>query len=468
MVRNQELIPADATIVRGDGNIDYSFVTGESLPVSKRKGDSIFAGGRQIGSVLELEVVKDVEQSYLTQLWNQERSDDQYESKLNHLVNNVSQYFTIIIVTIATIAGVFWLFADPEVAVFAFTSVLIVACPCALALTIPFTFGSTMRNFGRRGLYLKRTDVIEQLHKVDAIIFDKTGTITHSKSMKVDFIGEELNDEQLLMIKSMVRHSTHPLSAALFQNLEGDEYMEVENFTEIPAMGITGEIKGVKINLGSRKFVTGKDDEEEGLKTSVYVNLDNHVLGHFQLENKYREGLKEVISTLSNKYDLHLLTGDNEVEKKNLLPLFGNENQLHFNQSPSDKLNYIKSLKENGKTVLMIGDGLNDAGALNESNVGITIADDVYHFSPACDAILESSKFKDLTSFLGFTNTSLNIVKVSFVISFLYNIVGIFFAVQGLLTPIFAAILMPVSSVSVVAFATMMVSLASKRAFKNN
>ena len=467
LVRNQELIPADAIIAKGDGNIDYSFVTGESLPVSKRTGDSIFAGGRQVGSVLELEVVKDVEQSYLTQLWNQERSDDQYESKLDHLVNNVSQYFTIIIVAIATFAGAFWLFTDPAVAVFAFTSVLIVACPCALALTIPFTFGSTMRNFGRRGLYLKKTDVIEQLHKVNAIVFDKTGTITHSKSMKVDFVGEELNDEQLLMIKSMVRHSTHPLSAALFQNLEGDEYLEVENFAEIPAMGITGETKGIKINVGNRKFVTGKDDEEKGLKTSVFVNLDNHVLGHFQLENKYREGLKEVIERLSNKYDLHLLTGDNEVERKNLLPLFGNKNRLHFNQSPSDKLNYIKNLKENGKTVLMIGDGLNDAGALNESNVGITIADDVYHFSPACDAILESSKFKDLTSFLGFTNTSLNIVKVSFIISFLYNIVGIFFAVQGLLTPIFAAILMPVSSVSVVAFATMMVSLASKRAFKN-
>jgi Cu+-exporting ATPase len=467
LVRNQELIPADATIAKGDGNIDYSFVTGESLPVAKRVGDSIFAGGRQVGSVLELEVVKDVEQSYLTQLWNQERSEDQYESKLNHLVNQVSQYFTIIILTIAIAAGLFWVFSDPARAIFSFTSVLIVACPCALALTIPFTFGSTMRNFGRRGFYLKKTEVIEQLHKVDAIVFDKTGTITHSKSMKVDFIGESLTDDQILMIKSVVRHSTHPLSAALFQNLAGDDYYEVKNFAEIPGMGITGEINGIKINVGNLKFVTGKEDAEKGLKTSVFVNMGNHNLGHFQLENKYRHGLKEVIQQLGKKCELHLITGDNEDEKKNLIPLFGDEGRLHFRQTPSNKLNYIKKLKEQGKTVLMIGDGLNDAGALNESDVGITIADDVYHFSPACDAILESKQFSYLFRFLDFTKTSLNIVKASFVISFLYNFVGIYFAVQGLLTPIFAAILMPVSSVSVVAFATFMVSYTSKRAFKN-
>jgi len=198
----------------------------------------------------------------------------------------------------------------------------------------------------------------------------------------------------------------------------------------------------------------------------VYVYFEDRVLGYFSVENMYRKGLKDVIDNLGKRFDLYLLTGDNEAEKKNLLPLFGDESRIHFNQSPTDKLEYIKKLKVEGKTVLMIGDGLNDAGALNESDVGITIADDVHHFSPACDAILESDKFKDLSKFLGFTKTSMNIVWISFIISFLYNIVGMFFAVQGLLTPVLAAILMPISSVSVVAFATFTVAVFSKRMFR--
>ena len=463
IVRNQELIPADSKIISGNGNIDYSFVTGESLPVHKSPGDTVYAGGRQVGSSVVLEIVKNVEQSYLTQLWNEEKSGENYESRLKVLIDNVSQYFTIIILTIAIAAGIYWLFHDKAIAVFAFTSVLIVACPCALALTVPFTFGSTMRHFGRAGFYLKKTDVIEQLYKTTTIVFDKTGTITHSKSMKMEFIGEELNSDQLLMIRSVVRHSTHPLSAALYRNLEGDDYYEVENFHEIPALGITGTINGIKINIGSRKFVTGKEEEGKGLKTRVYIFMKDKVLGYFQLENKYRKGLKEVISDLSKTYDLHLLTGDNEAERANLIQVFTSEDRLHFNQSPTDKLNYIKRLKSLNKTVLMIGDGLNDAGALIESNVGITIADDVYHFSPACDAILESDKFMFLNKYIRFTGMSMNVVKISFVISFLYNVFGIYFAVQGLLTPVIAAILMPVSSVSVVAFATFMVSFFAKK-----
>jgi Cu+-exporting ATPase len=305
--------------------------------------------------------------------------------------------------------------------------------------------------------------VIEELYKADTIVFDKTGTITHTKSMKVEFVGEPLSEEEQSMIKSLVRHSTHPLSATLFQKLESDHLYQVEHYKEIPGLGISGEIRGIKINVGSHKFVTGKEDEEKGLKTQVYLFMGEKVKGYFQIENNYREDLKEIISHLSGKYDLHLLTGDNEAEKPNLLPLFQQEDRIHFNQSPVDKLDYIKNLKQQGKKVLMIGDGLNDAGALLESNVGITIADDVYHFSPACDAILQSSRFGLLHKFIRFTHTSMTIVRISFVLSFLYNVFGLYFAVQGLLTPIFAAILMPISSVSVVAFASLSVAFMAKR-----
>ncbi|MEZ5195711.1 MAG: HAD-IC family P-type ATPase [Bacteroidales bacterium] len=247
---------------------------------------------------------------------------------------------------------------------------------------------------------------------------------------------------------------------------QGDELYKVFNFAEIPAMGISGEITGIRINIGSAEFVKGKKDEEEGLMSRVYVYFDYRVLGYFQIENSYRRGLKEVIESLSKNFQLHLVTGDNEAEKKNLLAFFPDGRNLNFNQSPTDKLQYIRKLKEEGNTVLMIGDGLNDAGALQESDVGISIADDVYHFSPACDAILESGKFHELNKFILFTQTSINIVWVSFIISFLYNVVGLYFAVQGLLTPIIAAILMPISSVSVVAFATFAVSYFFRKRFR--
>lgn len=466
LIRNQELIPADSIVYRGKANIDYSFVTGESIPVVKEKGDTVFAGGRQVGSAIQLEVVKNVEQSYLTQLWNQEKSSDLYESKLNVLINNVSQYFTVIILLIAFLAGIYWLFIDHGTAIFVFTSILIVACPCALALTVPFTFGSTLRQFGKRGFYLKKTEVIEQLYKVDAIVFDKTGTITQNRALKINFEGDQLSGDDLLKIKSLVRHSTHPMSAALFAYLPGDDFYEVDGFRELPGLGITGKIKGMKVNVGSRKFVTGKDEKEQGLQSFVYVYIHGHVAGRFHLENQYREGLREVIAGLESSFGLHLITGDNEAERENLLPLFKEPGRLRFNQTPSDKLEYIRTLKDQGHTVLMVGDGLNDAGALLESNVGITIADDIYHFSPACDAILESSRFRDLNKYIRFTRTSFRIVIISFVISFLYNIGGLFFAIQGLLTPVFAAILMPVSSVSVVAFATFTIGYFARRTFK--
>ncbi|HAQ18367.1 MAG TPA: heavy metal translocating P-type ATPase [Prolixibacteraceae bacterium] len=463
LVRNQEIVPADSTLRSGNANIDYSFVTGESMPVIKKEGDFVFAGGRQFGSAIELTIEKEVQQSYLTQLWNQSENPFKVENKLNTIVNRVSQYFTVVVVLIAIGSGLFWLLNKPEIALFSFTSVLIIACPCALALTVPFTFGSTIRQFGRKGFYLKNTAVIEHLYKVDTVVFDKTGTITNAQLSGIRFIGKELSRSQLQLIKSLAFHSSHPLSKTIFNFISGDELLEVKEFQEIQALGITGVINGFRINMGSRFFVTGEKSDDDILNTEVWIYLQDSVAGHFQLENEYRPGLHELIQNLRKTYDLHLLTGDNDSEKSNLIGFFGSEKNLHFSQSPTDKLDYVRKLQKEGRKVLMIGDGLNDAGALNESNVGIVIADNVFNFSPACDAILQSKQFARLYKYLRFTHQSMKIVRVGFLISFLYNLVGLSFAVQGNLTPIVAAILMPISSVSVVVFASFSVNLAAKR-----
>jgi len=319
-----------------------------------------------------------------------------------------------------------------------------------------------MRVFGRAGFYLKNTGVIENLRKTDAIVFDKTGTITLSRSMDIGFVGEELTPKERLMVKALASQSSHPLSVSIKDSIAGQPEWEVENYQEIPSLGITGIVDGVRINLGSKKFVTGKADEDANA-SHVYCFIDNRIAGHFSIANSYRKGLPEVINELQKNHELYLLSGDNESERENLLPVFGHNDRLKFNQSPQDKMDFITKLKSEGKRVMMIGDGLNDAGALMESDVGLTIADDIYSFSPACDGIIESNKFNKLPDFFHFSGLAMRVVVISFIISFLYNVVGLYFAVQGNLSPIIAAILMPISSVTVVAFATLSIERLSKK-----
>jgi P-type Cu+ transporter len=461
LVRNGELIPVDSYVTEGEGNIDYSFVTGESIPVAKKAGDFVFAGGKQTGAAIKLKVDKEVEQSYLTQLWNEDKLGYSGEIQMQTVVNKVSHYFTLVILTIALGTGIFWSFTDIGKAVYVFASILIVACPCALSLTIPFTFGHVMRVFGRNGFYIKNTEVIEKLTHADTVVFDKTGTLTHSRTMNIGWEGNELSFDEEQWIRSLSRNSAHPLSVMISDWLPISTLLPVVNYKEITGLGIAGMVDNHFIMLGSRKFIAGSDYFEESKISSVYISIDHKLRGYFKMENQYRDGLEKVISGLG-QMQLHLLTGDNNSEEENLKMFFTPATQLHFNQSPVDKLEYIAELKRNQRNVIMIGDGLNDAGALLKADVGITIADDIYHFSPACDAILQSSQFGRLQDYLGFSRSALKIVYTSYIISFLYNIVGLSFAMQGLLSPVVAAILMPLSSISVVTFASLAVSMLSK------
>ncbi len=454
LIRNKELIPADAILVDGEGMIDYSFVTGESSPVLKKAGDFIYAGGRQMGGIVKIKVKKEVSQSHLTKLWNQDTTYEKPSDSLKSLSDKISKYFTLIIVGIAVLGFAYWMFAgETHTAIFVFTAVLIVACPCALALSIPFTFGNTMRLFGKKGLYIKNTNVIERLSHVDTIVFDKTGTLTKPNESKIVFLGDKLTDAETDAVFSLAKQSTHPLSIAVSHYYKNRAYHQPVHVVEVAGRGIFGKVNGLDIKLGSEEYVTNTEAIREQAESVVYASIDNKLIGYYKISNLYRDGFEKVITILKKDFELYLISGDNDSESENLAEYFGKDNML-FNQKPGDKAEFIEALQGKGHTVLMTGDGLNDAGALMQSDVALTIADKVYHFSPASDAVLEADKFQDLASFIRFTNTSLNIVKVSFLISFLYNIIGIAFAITGNLSPIIAAILMPISSVSVVAFAT--------------
>ncbi len=462
MLRNQEIIPTDAELISDEAQIDYSFVTGESVAINKTKGEKLFAGGRQLGSTVKMKVLKSVSQSYLTRLWNQDafsKEDSQYQS----VVNNVSKYFTFFVLVISLITLWFWWGEGVSNAIKVFTSVLIIACPCALALTLPFSYGNAMTVFGRNRFYLKNADAVEKLANVDTIVFDKTGTLTQTGNEHISFIGNELTEDQKLGIHSLVANSTHPLSKAIYSSQIYPNVKKVFGFSEIPSQGILGKVGEVDVKIGSSDFVQFIGDLPSGLSSRVFVKFDEEVIGYYLIKKNYRKGIDNLITKLKeHNFDLHLISGDNASELENLSQYFLPQN-LHFNQSPQNKLNYIEELQNEGKNVLMVGDGLNDAGALKQANVGLAVSDDVYNFTPACDAILDAKNFHQLETYMEFANQTLNTVKISFAISLFYNSFGMYFAIQGMVTPLFAAILMPISSITVVSFITISIRLAARK-----
>lgn len=462
LVRNNELIPADSLLVKGEASIDYSFVSGESEPVRKEPGHRIFAGGRQCGPAIELIIEKEVSQSRLTELWNQDHAETKSLNQWESIIDVTARYFTVAVMVISLIAGLYWWFSEPSKAVMVITSILIVACPCALAMTIPFSFGGAMRVFGRNGFYVKRSAVVESLSRIDTIVLDKTGTLTKPNELEASIENLQLSENFFPLIRSLARHSSHPMSVAVYHSLQESEALEVNEFMEVASQGIQGTVGGHRIKIGSGEFINGPGYNAV-IGGSLFVSVDGNPAGFFVFRHKYRQGMESVLRALGMKYDLHLLSGDNEAEMARLQDFFPSPSHLNFNQSPQDKLDYVRDLKMKGSRVLMIGDGLNDAGALRESHCGISVADDIYHFSPSCDAILESSEFSRLSEFLDFARISRKIVFASMFFSFLYNLVGISFAVTGNLTPVVSAILMPLSSVSVILLITAATFLASVR-----
>ena len=462
LIRNEELIPVDCILMTGQARIDYSFVTGESEAVSKKSGDKLFAGGKQLDGVIEVEVLKSVEQSYLTQLWSNDVFKTNKKTAFTTLTNKISKHFTIIILLIAALATSFWLVYDSSKALNVFTAILIIACPCAIALSAPFTLGNLLRIFGKKKFYLKNASVIEQLAKIDTIIFDKTGTITTNKDSKITYEGEHLSQEEESLLKNTLRGSNHPLSRTLYNILNEHKIVPLDNYKEHLGEGIEAKFKTQQIKVGSAPFV-GYSNDATNVNTAVHVSTNSIYKGKFTFYNAYRKGLSKLFNKLKDEFSLAVISGDNEGEKNNLTKLLPTKTKLLFNQKPDDKLEYIKYHQSEGAKVLMVGDGLNDAGALAQSDVGIAISENVNVFSPACDAILDASKFNQLFKYIKTSKAAIKIIKWSFVLSFFYNIIGLYFAVTGQLAPVVAAILMPLSSISIVIFTTIATNLLGRK-----
>ena len=462
-IYNNELIPADAILSKGKAEIDYSFVSGESLPVIKEVGEIIYAGGRQTGEKIELIVLKKVSQSYLTNLWNKDVFKE--EKKESLFIHHLSNYFTVIVFIISAIAAAYWIWKGEYTTMWnALTTILIIACPCALLLSSTFTNGNVLRVLSKNKFYLRHPSVIEGLSQINHIVFDKTGTLTQSKKIKVHYEGRLIKEELKISIASLLAQSTHPLSKAIYNCLDVSEAIPVRHFKNIPGQGIEGWINETYIKIGSDSFVNNEVGEKNSNGSKVNIKIDGEQMGEFIVQNAYRFGFGDLMKNLQKNYTLSVLSGDNDAEAKNLQSVLKEDTEMLFNQSPEEKLEYIQYLQNVKKlNVLMIGDGLNDAGALKQSDVGLAITEDNNNFTPAADGIFEASQFAKLDRFLSFSKAGRKIILISFVVSILYNIIGLYFAVQGFLAPVIAAVLMPASSISIILLTFGLTEMKAKR-----
>ena len=447
LIHNEELIPADGILTRGKAFIDYSFVTGESLPVLKEVGEIVYAGGKQSGGNIELLVVKEVSQSYLTKLWSRDEFKQNKETKHYSFVHAMAKYFTYILLSLVLITAVYWWINDSSKIWPAATAMLIIACPCALLLSNTFTNGNVLRILGRNHFFLRNAQTIEEIAAADHIVFDKTGTLTSTQEQNIIYKGKSLTKKQKKQIASLAACSIHPLSRSLAKHLDWDSEVPVAGFNEITGKGIEGFVQDGFIKLGSFEFITGSKKHSEN--TSIYISLENKLMGCYHFKNHYRKSIPELAKKLNGNYQLSVISGDNDNEKENLHDLLGKQTTLLFHQKPEDKLHYIQLLQQKGNKVMMIGDGLNDAGALKQSDIGIAVAEQTNNFTPASDAIIEAKQLSKLPKFIALCKANKNIVMAAFILSLVYNVIGESFAVQGTLSPLIAAILMPVSSLSI-------------------
>lgn len=460
LIKNGDLIPCDGILKSGKGSVDYQYVTGESKWVSVDPGQKLFAGGKQVGGAIELLAIQTVDQSYLTQLWNEAVFKDKSTHSISIVLDYIGRYFTLGIIGLSLIGFSYWYFFanDMQKAIEVFATVLIVACPCVLALSVPFIYGSILRILKNYHWFVQNTETIEAMQDIDMVVFDKTGTLTDSESWDITYEGVELNPEEKIWIRSAVLSSIHPLSRGIFHFFSGLPVSTPEQFKEHPGLGIHARLNDHVVKLGSGQFIFGVENKSD--LQSVFVEIDGKFKGRFSFINQWREGLNKILDELSGQFELAVISGDDSREEQARLAAFVPVScTIKFNQKPKDKLDFIAKHQALGKRILMVGDGLNDAGALKQSDVGIVVSNSGQNFMPACNLIMERDSFRYLSSLLSTIKKSKSIIYGAFVLAGLYNVIGLYFAMQGLLTPIVAAILMPISSVTIIAYSFLMTGI---------
>lgn len=469
IVHNQEIIVCDGILASGLAVIDYSFVTGESTPVTIHEGEWLYAGGRQLGTSIRLIAQKTVAQGYLVSLWNQSAKENEsakleipIQTDENQYIHIASQWFTVGLFLIAITAAFYWLYKDSSQILHVVTSILIVACPCALLLSVTFTNGHILSALARHGLYIRNATTLERWRNSDVVIFDKTGTLTDTTHPDIQYSGKDLSDEELDLVAAVSKESIHPIARSISKFLDRAQ-VPLENVENVNGQGVRAKSSNEQILLGNRSFVGLSENYsvgESGLIDSanllggseIWVRINHKILGVFMVKSRYRQNLEGMINAVGKRATVSILSGDNSSEESQLLQLIPHKTPVKFEVKPHEKKDYIAQLQLMGKKVMMVGDGLNDVAAMQQANFSVAVTENVGFFTPGSDAIILGSSLNQLHRLWGLAIRAKRVIWWSFAISIVYNIVGLSFAVSGSLNPLIAAILMPVSSISIVIF----------------
>ncbi|WP_107039923.1 heavy metal translocating P-type ATPase [Brumimicrobium mesophilum] len=451
---NEEIIPCDSELVSEKAVIDTSFITGEANLATLKKGDKIYAGSKLIGSAIQVMALSTTNRSKFASIWN--KSAKTTKSIVQNRENLLSKYFLIIVGVVSTAAAITWAFVNPSRILEIVTAILVVACPCALAISFPFVYGNALRKLGKSGLYFRNSHEIQKLKSINHIVFDKTGTLTKDRIEGVNYEGEELSEDLMGQIFALTRQSTHPYSKSITRYFEDkvDHFDVISDYNEVSGKGIEAKTEDGKIlRIGNAKFTNATEIFEE---SGSYFSVDDRIVGFFKFQSQLREGIIDEINRLQKDYKITLLSGDKATDEI----LFKDLEQpiaMHFNLSPTDKKNHIIRFNESGDVVAFIGDGLNDSEALEEAELGISVSEDEFRFTPKCDAIIESDKIQKFKSFFKFGFHAKRVLRICMYFSLIYNTFGITFAFLGYVTPLFAAILMPISSITIVLLSTFLI-----------
>ena len=448
-VRPQEVVPADAVLLDAHGAIDYAFVTGEQVPVTVERGALIQAGGRVTGRTLRMAVARAVSHSRLAGLWSDPVFEQPKAHWLTSLLARFGWWFTVIAMGLAVAGAISW-WPDGRKAAEVATAVLMIACPCAFTLAAPMTLGTAMGVLGRTGFYLKHSAVALDLSRVDTIAFDKTGTLT-TAAADAEVMCTGFSDADWQLVQRLAAHSVHPVSRAIAGPRA--ETGAASDVNETSGRGVSGTIDGHRVVIGAASFVaaaTGRAvTTEPGADLVTWAAVDDGAPGTIRLSAPDRPGMPAAVSAVAARYTTWLLSGDHATEAPRWASAFGA--RMKFRQSPEDKLAAVRAAQAARHRVAMIGDGLNDAGALAAADVGIAVSDETACLVPACDAVIRGDQLPRLPVFLAYTRRARRVIMLCFAVSIAYNWLGLTLALTGRLTPLATAILMPVSSLTIVA-----------------
>ena len=449
-VKNGEKASVDGVVISGNSSFDESSISGESLPVSKKVGDKIYSGTINTSDVIRYKAVKDYANSTLNTIV--ELLEETLNSKPNieNQANELSKHFSITILTVALISFFGWYFyeGDFESSLIITISVIVIACPCALALATPIASLIGISWLSREGLLFKEAKFLEVFAKANTVVLDKTGTITHGKLSVTNINMEDLSDIELNLLYSLCDSSTHPVSIGVKNYLEKNysslQHLDLENIEQLPSLGIKASYQDICL-FGGRA-----DDNIEHENTVYQFLLNDKLLATFELEDTLKEDAVDTIKYLQGQnIDVIMCSGDNEKIVSKIASQVGIKD-YKSRMNPIAKAQYIKELKESGKIVVMAGDGVNDAIALSSADISISMGNGADISIAVSDVVILNDKLEGIAKSFYISKRTYKFIKQNLGISLVYNIITIPIAIAGFVIPLVAALSMSLSSLLVV------------------